>query len=71
MIIHKFFRANSNLRIVNLEGNEVIALPCDVMNLDLKHLYIANNYIHPLFWANYIKNDPQVKFRDQMLVYSG
>ncbi|EDV22037.1 uncharacterized protein TRIADDRAFT_59607 [Trichoplax adhaerens] len=48
-----------NLRILNLEGNEIVALPCDVMNLDLKHLYIANNYIHPLFWANYTKNDPQ------------
>ncbi|XP_067896267.1 leucine-rich repeat-containing protein 63-like isoform X2 [Heterodontus francisci] len=47
------------LQYLNVEGNELITLPCGLLQLQLKHVRVANNYMHPLFWEKNARNQPQ------------
>uniref|UniRef100_UPI00398F686D leucine-rich repeat-containing protein 63 isoform X2 n=1 Tax=Pristiophorus japonicus TaxID=55135 RepID=UPI00398F686D len=47
------------LQFLNVEGNELMSLPCDLLQLQLKNLLVENNYMHPLFWKEYSLNQPQ------------
>ena len=56
-----------NLRLLNVEGNQLGALPCGALQLtSLKYLNIKNNYVHPLFWQEHSRNSPQVGHNYQM-----
>ncbi|XP_064638734.1 leucine-rich repeat-containing protein 63-like isoform X2 [Lineus longissimus] len=47
------------LRELNLEGNQLPAMPCGALKLKLRYLRVANNFMHPLFWEENTKNNPQ------------
>ncbi|XP_069614374.1 leucine-rich repeat-containing protein 63 [Ranitomeya imitator] len=52
----------SNLRaleFLNVEGNSLPALPCGALKLKLKHLRVGNNRMHPLFWGENTRIQPQ------------
>ena len=49
---------------MNVEGNQLCALPCGALQLpSLKYLNVKNNYMHPLFWQEHSRNSPQVGWR--------
>lgn len=51
------------LRFLNLEGNQLAALPCSFLKLrNLRSLRVYNNFMHPLFWRENSQNNPQVSF---------
>ena len=52
----------SCLRELNLEGNQLGALPMGALSLNLKYLRITNNFMHPLLWRETTNNQPQVTF---------
>ncbi|XP_060688894.1 leucine-rich repeat-containing protein 63 isoform X2 [Hemiscyllium ocellatum] len=47
------------LQFLNIEGNELTTLPHGLLQLPLKQLRLENNYIHPLFWEENARNQPQ------------
>ncbi|XP_067848661.1 uncharacterized protein [Heptranchias perlo] len=47
------------LQFLNVEGNELISLPCGLLQLHLKNVRVDNNYMHPLFWGENARNQPQ------------
>ncbi|XP_072440695.1 leucine-rich repeat-containing protein 63 isoform X1 [Chiloscyllium punctatum] len=47
------------LQFLNIEGNELTTLPHGLLQLHLKQLRLENNYIHPLFWEENARNQPQ------------
>ncbi|XP_078088360.1 leucine-rich repeat-containing protein 63 isoform X2 [Mustelus asterias] len=47
------------LQLLNVEGNELITLPCGLLQLQLKNIRTENNYMHPLVWEGTIQNQPQ------------
>nr|XP_054771313.1 uncharacterized protein LOC129279242 [Lytechinus pictus] len=48
------------LRALNLEGNQLPALPCGMLKLrDLHYLRVINNFMHPLLWRENSQNNPQ------------
>ncbi|XP_071511291.1 uncharacterized protein [Diadema antillarum] len=48
------------LRELNLEGNQIAALPSGMLKLrELKYLRVINNFMHPLFWKENSQNNPQ------------
>ena len=50
------------LRELNLEGNQLVALPTGMLRLrHLRHLCVRNNFLHPLFWKDNSKNTPSVR----------
>ena len=50
-----------SLRELNLEGNQLGALPVGALHLNgLKYLKINNNFMHPLLWRETATNQPQV-----------
>ncbi|XP_022102059.1 leucine-rich repeat-containing protein 63-like isoform X2 [Acanthaster planci] len=50
----------STLRELNVEGNQLPALPCSALKLrKLRYLRVTNNFMHPLFWKENSQNDPQ------------
>ena len=51
----------SSLRELNLEGNQLGALPVGALHLNLKYVRIQNNFTHPLMWRETAKNQPQVR----------
>ena len=51
----------SSLRELNLEGNQLGALPVGALYLNLKYLRIQNNFTHPLMWRETAANQPQVR----------
>lgn len=49
-----------NLRELNVEGNQLPAMPSGALNLqNLIKLNVRNNLMHPLFWKENSKNEPQ------------
>lgn len=48
-----------SLRELNLEGNQLPAMPSGALRLDLDHLNVKNNFMHPLFWHENTHNEPQ------------
>lgn len=45
-----------------MEGNELVALPVGCLQLRrLARLTVRNNYLHPLFWLENSRNQPQVR----------
>ncbi|XP_065832223.1 leucine-rich repeat-containing protein 63-like [Oscarella lobularis] len=53
-------RKLSLLRSFNAEGNQLAGLPCGMLHLsNIRQLQVANNFMHPLFWAENIVNQPQ------------
>ena len=56
-----FFFVFSSLRELNLEGNQLGALPVGALYLNLKYLRIQNNFTHPLMWRETAANQPQVR----------
>lgn len=49
-----------SLRELNLEGNQLPAMPSGALRLDLDRLNVKNNFMHPLFWHENTHNEPQV-----------
>ncbi|XP_038051222.1 uncharacterized protein LOC119724305 [Patiria miniata] len=50
----------STLRELNVEGNQLPALPCSALKLrKLRYLRVTNNFMHPLFWKENSQNEPQ------------
>lgn len=48
------------LRALNLEGNQLAALPCGMLKLrELRYLRVINNFMHPLLWKENSQNNPQ------------
>ncbi|XP_053863929.1 leucine-rich repeat-containing protein 63 isoform X2 [Malaclemys terrapin pileata] len=47
------------LECLNVEGNQLCALPCEVLKLPLKLLYTENNLMHPFLWKENSQNQPQ------------
>ncbi|XP_048396197.1 leucine-rich repeat-containing protein 63-like [Stegostoma tigrinum] len=47
------------LQFLNIAGNELTTLPNDLLQLKLKQLRLENNYLHPLFWEENARNQPQ------------
>lgn len=43
-----------------MEGNQLPAMPCGALLLDLFYLNVKNNFMHPLFWKEHTQNQPQV-----------
>jgi hypothetical protein len=50
-----------SLRELNVEGNQLPAMPSGALRLDLDRLNVKNNFMHPLFWHENTHNEPQVK----------
>lgn len=48
-----------SLRELNLEGNQLPAMPSGALRLDLDRLNVKNNFMHPLFWHENTHNEPQ------------
>lgn len=48
-----------SLRELNMEGNQLPAMPSGALRLDLDRLNVKNNFMHPLFWHENTHNDPQ------------
>ena len=63
-IFHIFIKlihiSRRTLRELNLEGNQLPAMPSGALRLDLDVLNVKNNFMHPLFWQESTKNEPQV-----------
>lgn len=53
----------SGLRELNLEGNQLGAMPMGALSLNLKYLKIRNNFMHPLLWRETVDNQPQVTYK--------
>ena len=51
----------SCLRELNLEGNQLGAMPVGALYLNIKYLRISNNFTHPLFWRETATNQVQVR----------
>ena len=51
----------SCLRELNLEGNQLGAMPVGALYLNIKYLRINNNFTHPLLWRETATNQPQVR----------
>ena len=51
----------SCLRELNLEGNQLGAMPVGALYLNIKYLRISNNFTHPLLWRETATNQPQVR----------
>ncbi|XP_071797975.1 uncharacterized protein [Asterias amurensis] len=50
----------STLRELNLEGNQLPGMPCSALKLrKLRYLRVTNNFMHPLFWKENSRNEPQ------------
>ena len=50
------------LRELNVEGNQLTALPVGMLRLRrLESLRVRNNFLHPLFWKESSRNTPQVR----------
>jgi len=49
-----------SVREINLEGNQLPAMPCGALLLELNYLNVKNNFMHPLFWKENTRNQPQV-----------
>ncbi|XP_063428847.1 leucine-rich repeat-containing protein 63-like [Mytilus trossulus] len=47
------------LRELNLEGNQLPAMPSGALGLELDYLNVKNNFMHPLFWKENTQNQPQ------------
>ncbi len=46
---------------MNYEGNEIEYLPsCMLQMTHFEHINVKNNYLHPFFWKNVMKNQVQV-----------
>ena len=46
---------------LNAEGNQLPAMPVGALKLkEMKYLRVRNNFMHPLFWRENTKNEPQV-----------
>ncbi|XP_023930593.1 leucine-rich repeat-containing protein 63 [Lingula anatina] len=53
-------RRLKNLRELMVEGNQLAAMPSGALKLkNLKHLTVRNNFMHPLFWKENTRNQPQ------------
>ncbi|XP_048458856.1 uncharacterized protein LOC109917213 isoform X2 [Rhincodon typus] len=50
---------DGKLQFLNIAGNELTTLPNDLLQLKLKQLRLENNYIHPMFWEENARNQPQ------------
>ncbi|XP_038658604.1 leucine-rich repeat-containing protein 63 isoform X2 [Scyliorhinus canicula] len=48
-----------NLQFLNVDGNELTTLPCELLQLQLKNLRMENNYTNSLFWEGTVRNQPQ------------
>ncbi|XP_060070630.1 leucine-rich repeat-containing protein 63-like [Ylistrum balloti] len=48
-----------SLRELNMEGNQLPAMPCGALLLELNYLNVKNNFMHPLFWKENTRNQPQ------------
>nr|XP_020643693.1 leucine-rich repeat-containing protein 63 [Pogona vitticeps] len=49
----------SKLTYLSLEGNLLYVLPCGVLKLQLSCLKVENNFLHPYFWNDICKLEPQ------------
>ncbi|KAK7480474.1 hypothetical protein BaRGS_00028291 [Batillaria attramentaria] len=47
------------LEELDLDGNQLPALPAGVLNLRLTAIRVRNNFMHPLFWKDHTKKQPQ------------
>ncbi|XP_038243843.1 leucine-rich repeat-containing protein 63 isoform X2 [Dermochelys coriacea] len=47
------------LEYLNVEGNQLCALPCEVLKLPVKLLNTENNLMHPFLWKENSQNQPQ------------
>lgn len=53
-------RQLKRLRELNVEGNQLPAMPVGLLKLQhLKHVRVRNNFMHPLFWKDNARNEPQ------------
>ncbi|CAL1546904.1 unnamed protein product [Lymnaea stagnalis] len=49
-----------SLKVLDIEGNQIPALPASCLTmLNLSHVNVRNNFMHPLFWKENTKNKPQ------------
>ncbi|XP_063156159.1 leucine-rich repeat-containing protein 63 [Candoia aspera] len=48
-----------NLTYLNVEGNLLYSLPCGILKLQLSHLLVENNFLHPCFWTESFLMQPQ------------
>ena len=56
----KYFECRA-LEILNLEGNELPAMPAGALKLrELSELNVRRNFMHPVFWSDFSRNEPQV-----------
>jgi len=51
---------NSQLKKLNVEGNQLEGLPPGLLDLPLKQLDTEGNFMHVLLWPDNTRNQPQV-----------
>lgn len=51
------------LEVLNVEGNQLAAMPAGALRLKhLAELNVRRNFMHPVFWPDFTRNQPQVHF---------
>jgi Leucine-rich repeat (LRR) protein len=54
------------LKILNLEGNQLIYLPCSMLTKEAKSMLrvnVKNNFMHPMIWRDLATISPSVSIR--------
>ncbi|ROL48935.1 Leucine-rich repeat-containing protein 63 [Anabarilius grahami] len=50
---------NQSLRSLNVEGNQLVALPAGLLRVSVSELRLSGNYTHALLWSENSCNSPQ------------
>jgi hypothetical protein len=61
------------LKMLNIEGNRLIYLPCSMLNEKAKtilHVNVKNNFMHPMIWIDTaITKSPPVSVPQSLFIY--